>query len=108
MTTWIRWRLNDPAEENRQRWTRVHLIHPGVSLDVTPDPLAPGRERVQVNTKRERTYCGLDVPEFPYMEDRDGDIPSDADECKRCRARFEFLQRRNRHTSGGVSHAMGV
>lgn len=63
MATRIRWRLNDPAAENAQRWTKVHLFsRHGDDL----------------------TKCHLRIPEFAYMVDIDDQIPSDATACKRC------------------------
>jgi hypothetical protein len=59
----VRWRLNDPAEENRQRWTRVH--------------------RVSIHAA-DLTVCHIVIPEHPYMLDADGQIPTGADRCKRC------------------------
>lgn len=60
----IRWRLNDPAEENRQRWTKVH--------------------RVSVHAS-DLTACHIIIPENAYDVAYDEWIPDDAIECKRCR-----------------------
>jgi hypothetical protein len=59
----IRWRLNDPAEEARQRWTKVH--HVSIHAD-------------------DLTACHIIIPEHPYMVDRDDQIPTGAALCKRC------------------------
>jgi hypothetical protein len=59
----IRWRLNDPADEWRQRWTRVH--------------------RVSFHAA-DLTACHIVIPESPYMVDRDEQIPTGAPHCKRC------------------------
>jgi hypothetical protein len=61
--TLVRWRLNDPGEENRVRWSKVHTV------SLHADDL---------------TACHILIPEHPYMEDRDDQIPSDAERCKRC------------------------
>ena len=60
----IRWRLNDPAEESRQRWTRGHFLDTAGATT---------------------TLCGLPVPDLPYMEDRDEQIPDGAYYCERCK-----------------------
>ena len=59
----IRWRLNDPAQEWRQRWTKVH--------------------RVSFHAN-DLTVCHILIPEFPYDSEHDGQIPVDAIKCKRC------------------------
>jgi hypothetical protein len=59
----IRWRLNDPGDENRQRWTRVH--------------------RLSAHAE-DLTRCHIIIPEQPYMVDRDEQIPDGALACKRC------------------------
>jgi len=64
----IRWRLNDPAEENRQRWTKVH--------------------RVSFHAA-DLTACHILIPEHAYMVDRNEWIPDDAPECQRCKAAQE-------------------
>jgi hypothetical protein len=56
-----RWRLNDPGEENRVRWTKVHYL-------ATPY----------------RALCGVMVAEWPYDRDANEQIPDDADVCRRC------------------------
>lgn len=61
----IRWRLNGLAEENRQRWTKVHVVS------------------IQDGTL---TACHMRIPEHPYMEDRDDQIPAGLDICKRCQS----------------------
>ncbi len=63
MASKLRWRLNDPSEENRQRWTKVHLVS------------------FHAN---DLTACHMLIPEHPYMVDYDDQIPADADRCKRC------------------------
>lgn len=60
---YIQWRLNDPTEENRQRWTKVHTV----SLHY--DDL---------------TACHIKIPEFPYDARRDEWISEAAPRCKRC------------------------
>jgi len=59
----IRWRLNDPADEWTTRWTKVH--------------------RVSLHAN-DLTACHMAIPEYPYMTDRDDQIPEDAPRCKRC------------------------
>lgn len=59
----LRWRLNDPAEENRERWTRVHRA----IGDMSPKAL-----------------CGVAIPEHPYMADYNADIPDGAPDCRSC------------------------
>lgn len=56
----VRWRLNEPTEENRERWTRVHVAEDG------------------------KTFCGVDVPEWPYMLDEDRHVPGGAARCRKC------------------------
>jgi len=59
----IRWRLNDPAEEDVVRWTRVHrvsFIHPG------------------------KTLCRLRIPDLPFDLNRNDEIPVEAPRCKTC------------------------
>ncbi len=59
----IRWRLNDPSEENRQRWTKVHRVslHSG-----------------------DLTACHRVIPDHPYMMDRDEWVPDGAPRCRAC------------------------
>ena len=59
----IRWRLNDPAIEWRQRWTRVHVV------DATNDA---------------RTLCGVTLPD---AYDTDYAPAAGLDKCKRCAQR---------------------
>lgn len=59
----VRWRLNDPAEENRQRWTKVHTV----SLHA-----------------EDLTACHIIIPEHPYMADWNEHVPDGAERCKRC------------------------
>ena len=82
----IRWRLNDPAEENRERWTRTHIT----------------------NTSVTDTLCGLAVP-FAYMQDMNSDIPKEWPFCKRCHAKVfawgESYGRAFLESMGGVMTA---
>lgn len=57
----IRWRLNDPAEEQAERWTKVHRTQTG-----------------------RKTFCGITIPELPYMADEDEQIPAAVPSCTRC------------------------
>jgi hypothetical protein len=84
--TRIRWRLNDPSEENRQRWTAVHILHPGTAATAT------GAFGVLVPSTDEITLCGRTVPANPYMEDRDTQIPDGVETCVRCRRRQDRLE----------------
>lgn len=59
----IRWRLNDPAEDNRVRWTKVH--------------------HVSVHNA-DLTVCHRIIPQA-YMTDYDEQIPADAPVCTRCK-----------------------
>jgi hypothetical protein len=63
----LRWRLNDPIEENDKRtgarWTRVHKFVDGDS----------------------HTLCGLAIPDHPYMADYDDGTPDGAPVCDRCK-----------------------
>lgn len=63
--TMIRWRLNDPAKENRQRWTKAHRVSFHAS---------------------DLTACHQRIPEHPYMMDTDDQIPADWPACQRCQA----------------------
>jgi len=63
MSDTIRWRLNDPAVEWRQRWTRVHVVSRHAS---------------------DLTACHRLIPEHAYVEERNADIPGDAPRCRRC------------------------
>jgi hypothetical protein len=62
-TDQIRWRLNEPTEEPRVRWTRVHRVsfHNG-----------------------DLTRCHMKIPEHPYDAAYNEWIPDDAPRCKRC------------------------
>lgn len=77
----IRWRLNDPAEENTQRWTLVHVLHPGTAAT------ASGQFGVLIPSDDEVTLCGMTVPQHAYMEDRDEQIPQGCMTCFRCSRR---------------------
>lgn len=66
--TLISWRLNDPADEWRQRWTKVHLV------SVHAEDL---------------TACHLEIPRYPYDVARDEWIPTARPRCKRCLAASE-------------------
>lgn len=62
-----RWRSDDLAESSRawrpmSDWTKVHVT----------------------NTATTKTLCGLHVPEYPYLQDINDQIPTDAPMCKRC------------------------
>ena len=59
----VRWRLNDPADEPRQRWTKVHKV----SMHAA-----------------DLTVCHQLIPDFPYMRDDTIHVPSDAPRCKNC------------------------
>lgn len=64
---WTRWRADDPANSCRWRvgacdWTKSHLT----------------------NTSATKTLCGLVVPDYPYLQDVDDQIPKDWPVCKRC------------------------
>jgi hypothetical protein len=65
----MRWRACDPAESKRYArgvadWTRVHVTTTSGTL----------------------TLCGLQVPEWSYMEDIGTYVPDDAPRCQRCMA----------------------
>ena len=77
----IRWRLNDPAEESAQRWTAVHILHPGTAARAT------GNFGELVPSDDEITLCGRTVPEWAYMTDRDDQIPFGCFTCEPCRRR---------------------
>lgn len=68
----IRWRDADPGESDRSargnNWTRVHVL------------AANGTS----------TICGLVVPNHPYMEDYNADIPAGAPKCQRCARKVEM------------------
>jgi len=59
----IRWRLNDPGVEWRQRWTKVH--------------------RVSLHAE-DLTACHRVIPDMAYMTDRNEEVPSDAPRCRAC------------------------
>jgi hypothetical protein len=59
----IRWRLNDPAVEWRQRWTKVHRV------SFHNDDL---------------TRCHIKIPEHPYDQERGTSLPEALPRCKRC------------------------
>lgn len=69
--TSIRWRNCDPAEHQNYigatAWTRVHVLQ-NLPADAT-----------------RFTLCGIEVPDYPYLEDIDLQIPSDVPRCKSCR-----------------------
>lgn len=67
-TKTVRWRLNDPAEENKQRWTKTHKVSFHAS---------------------DLTACHQLIPEYPYMMDTDDQIPQDWPVCKRCQTSNE-------------------
>lgn len=67
---WTRWRADDPAESCRWRvgacdWTKTHAT----------------------NTATTKTLCGLHVPQYPYRQDINDDIPKDWPVCKVCQRR---------------------
>lgn len=62
----IRWRLNDPAEENRERWSKVHC--------------ASASHRHDSNVK---AFCGVKVPDYPY----DSEYDREPITCKTCLAK---------------------
>jgi hypothetical protein len=57
----IQWRLNDPAAEDRERWTRSHVTETG-----------------------RKTRCGLSIPEVAYMTNEDDQIGAGVLKCLRC------------------------
>lgn len=57
----IQWRLNDPAAEAAERWTRSHVTNTG-----------------------KKTRCGIVIPEFAYMTNEDDQIGSGVECCARC------------------------
>ena len=59
----VRWRANDPGEEQRVRWSKVH---------------------VRRNPHSQRTACGRLIPEFAYMEDNGPEVPGGAERCQAC------------------------
>lgn len=59
----IQWRLNEPTEEARPRWTKVH--------------------RVSVHAA-DLTVCHIKIPDQPYDTNRNEWIPAAAPTCKRC------------------------
>lgn len=69
-TKFVRWRLNDPGEEERPRWTKTHVVsfHAG-----------------------DLTACHIIIPEHPYMMDWDDQPPMGDPSlvCKRCLASNE-------------------
>jgi hypothetical protein len=60
---YVQWRLNEPIEENSQRWTKVHRISRHAD---------------------DLTACHIKIPEHPYDTHYDNWIPEGAPRCKRC------------------------
>ena len=60
----IIWRLNEPTEEARPRWTRVHKINELTSST---------------------TLCGITVPDHPYDSAFDEHTPKGRAVCDRCK-----------------------
>ena len=65
-TVRLSWRPNDPAEELRERWTKVHVVR-----------------REDQHCSDARALCGLLIPDFPYMADFGADIPDAAPICRK-------------------------
>lgn len=66
----IRWRAVDPGEaadgSGSTAWTRVHVSRAGR------------------HDSKAKTLCGLAIPDMPYMDDMDTNVPTGAPRCKTC------------------------